>query len=80
MFEEVFKIIFDRRHVKDVRLWVLIILVISNACSFYFYNKYVVMPIREKTDRQGKRIRQIVKVGKFQAKMDDLSDEDHEHH
>lgn len=76
MFEEIFRIVFDRRHIKDVRLWVLVVLVIAEVASFYFYDKIRTRPILERQDRQGMKIRQIIKVGKFRDKIDALEPEE----
>lgn len=72
MFEELFRIVFDRRHIKDVRVWVLIVLVISEASGFFFYDKYRVQP---RFERQGLRIKQIITVGKFRNKIEALPKE-----
>ena len=78
MFEELFRIIFDRRHIKDLRLWVLVILLIAEASSFYVYDKYVVKPIRDRQEKQGLRIRQIIKVGRFRDRIAALPPEEKE--
>lgn len=65
---EIFRIIFDRRHVKDVRLWVLLMIAIGLGC----YHKLVIVPIKDRQDRQGLRIRQIIKVGHFRDRIDAL--------
>ena len=75
MFQEIFRIIFDRRHIKDVRIWVLVILAIANVSSFYIYDKHIVKPMQERLDKQGKRIRQIIRAGKLQEKIDALPQE-----
>jgi len=76
MFEEVFRIIFDRRHIKDIRIWVLIILVMAEVASFWCYDKYRLQPVLDRQERQGLRIRQIIKVGRFREKIDALRPED----
>ena len=53
---EIFGIIFDRRHIKDVRLWTLTVLFIG----FAVYHWQVIKPLKERQDRQGKRIHQII--------------------
>jgi hypothetical protein len=72
MFEELFRIIFDRRHIKDVRLWVLIVLILAEVASFHVYNKYIVKPIGDRVERHGKRIRAIIEVGHFRDRIDAL--------
>lgn len=69
---EIFRIIFDRRHVKDLRLWVLLML----AIGFGGYHKFVIVPMIERQDRQGLRIRQIIKVGRFRERIDALPPEE----
>lgn len=76
MFEEIFRIIFDRRHIKDLRLWVLVVLLIAEVCSFWAYDKFRVGPLLDRQDRQGLRIRQIIKVGRFREKIDALPPEE----
>ena len=49
---EIFGIIFDRRHIKDVRLWTLTVLFIG----FAVYHWQVIKPLKKRQDRQGKRI------------------------
>lgn len=78
MFQEIWLIIFDRRHIKDVRIWTLIVLVLAEVGSFYAYHKYIVSP---RFERQGRKIKQIIEVGRFKAKIDALPREsDHELH
>lgn len=80
MFEEIYRIIFDRRHIKDVRIWVLIVLLIAEVSSFFFYDKYRVLPlvhpIVERQEKQGKRIKDIIKVGKFRERISALTPDD----
>lgn len=76
MFEEIFRIIFDRRHIKDVRLWVLVVLLIAEVGSFWAYDKLRIKPMIDRQDRQGLRIRQIIMVGKFRDKIDALKPEE----
>lgn len=66
---EIFYIIFDRRHVKDVRVWVLLILTIALGA----YHRYYVEP---RFERQGKKIKAIIEVGHFKAKIDALQKEE----
>lgn len=72
MFEEVFRIIFDRRHVKDLRIWVVLMI----AIGVFAYHKIIISPIKDRQDRQGLRIRQIIRVGKFREKIDALTPEE----
>lgn len=72
MFEEAFRVIFDRRHIKDVRLWTILMI----AIGFWCYHKLIIVPMKDRQDRQGLRIRQIIKVGKFRDKIDALSPEE----
>lgn len=62
---EIFRILFDRRHVKDVRIWVLMII----AIVFGFYHKFTIIPIQERQERQGKKIRQIIFAAHLQGKL-----------
>lgn len=66
---EIFRIIFDRRHIKDLRLWTLLML----AIGFCAYHKLVILPMQDRQERQGLRIRQIIKVGRFRDRIDALS-------
>ena len=72
MFEEVFRIIFDRRHVKDLRLWVALMI----AIGLFAYHKIVITPIKDRQDRQGLRIRQIIHVAHLRDKIDALTPEE----
>lgn len=72
MFQEIFLIIFDRRHIKDIRLWVILIVVIASVSSFFTYHKYVIKPMQDRIERQGKRIRQIIDVAHLRSKIDAL--------
>jgi hypothetical protein len=72
MFEEVFRIIFDRRHIKDLRIWVLIVLALANAGSFYVYHTRFVKP---RLDRQRDKIRAIIKAAKLQKKIEEDNDD-----
>ncbi len=65
---DILRLVFDRRHVKDMRNWVLIIL----FASFGVYHKFVIMPIHERLDRHGKKIRNIIKVARLADKMEAL--------
>lgn len=67
MFEQLFLIVFDRRHIKDVRIWVLVVLAIANAGSFYYYHTRIVKP---RMDRQGRRQRSIIEVMKIRSKVE----------
>lgn len=69
---DIFRIIFDRRHVKDVRLWVILMIAIGFGC----YHKLVITPLKDRQDRQGKKIRQIIEVAKLRAKIDALPKDD----
>lgn len=66
---EIFRIIFDRRHIKDLRIWTLLMLAIGFGC----YHKLVILPMQDRQERQGLRIRQIIKVGRFRDRIDALS-------
>lgn len=65
---EIFYIIFDRRHVKDPRTWVMLVLAITLGA----YHRYYVKP---RLDRHGEKIRLIIKAGKLEAKINALKQE-----
>lgn len=70
---DILRLIFDRRHVKDLRNWVLMILLIA----FGIYHKFAIKPMQERMDRQGKRIHQIISVAHLSEKMAALEKSDH---
>lgn len=63
---EILRIIFDRRHVKDLRLWVLLMLFIG----FCAYHWLVIKPIQEKQRRHGQKQRAIVSVLGIEKKVE----------
>jgi hypothetical protein len=65
---EFIKILFDRKHVKDVRNWVLMILVIA----FGSYHRLAIKPMQERLDKQGKRILEIIRIANLANKIENL--------
>ncbi len=72
MFEELFRIIFDRRHIKDLRIWVMVMLVLANAGSFYIYHTRFIMP---RLERQSKKIKALMRAAKLEMPIRDDNDD-----
>ncbi len=63
---EIIQIIFDRRHVKDPRTWVIFMLMIS----FGFYHCLVIKPMKARMERQGKALHILKEAAKTKWKLD----------
>lgn len=65
---DIFRIIFDRRHVKDMRLWTIMMI----ALASFSYHQIVIRPMQQRIEKHGKRIRNIIKAGRLEAKISAL--------
>ena len=59
------KLVFDRKHLRDVRNWVLAVLVLS----FYTYHRLVISPLETELSHLSKRTWRIINATHLQTKI-----------